>query len=79
MILLPPRELTSKENANYMTPEPIVFYYYTGMRSKWANMPGAEKCAYAIVVRNGQLEMATFRPGEINAIIKEYKKYNISL
>ena len=79
LVLLPPRELTKKANVNFMTPEPVVFYYYTGLRSKWANMPGADSCNYAVVIANGQIQLAKVDQMQLQAILSEYRKYKITL
>lgn len=79
LVMLPPRELTKQANINYMTPEPVVFYYYTGLRSKWANMPGADSCNFAVIARGSNIELGSVDSMQLQAILTEYRKYKISL
>lgn len=76
LLLLPPAKLLANEGlSHFIVPEPIVFYYYTGMRSKWANSPGADSCTYALIVRQKRMELARLTPELTREILTDYRKY----
>lgn len=79
LILLPPKDYLKQNNVDYPVPEPAVFYYYTGLKSVWANSSNAEKANYAVVYMNKNLRLAPVNKQQLDQLLVLYRKYNISL
>lgn len=78
MILMPPNEyVKSKKVKELVIPEPAVFYYFTGIKSVWANSPGAALANWVVLV-NGPGEMVVKRMSFIHnpdSLLADYRKY----
>jgi hypothetical protein len=79
VILLPPKEYIRETGQDYGVPEPVVFYLFTGMRAKWANSPGADKCNYAILYQNGEMQLVIINDDNRDKILSLFRKYDIAL
>jgi hypothetical protein len=61
-------------------PEPAVFYYYTGLRTIWANSPEASKANWYITAQNGGLVFdSVINQQALRDTIASFNKYKISL
>ena len=57
-------------------PEPVVFYYYTGLRSVWTNSPAVGKATYLARIRKGEVRMEHITtPGQLQSILKRYQAF----
>ena len=80
IVLLPPNELMKRNALKVSIPEPVVFYYYTGIKAKWANSPGAEDANYFVNIQNGEVIIAPVKSvEELNAVLSEFRQYDITL
>lgn len=76
IILLPPNEYIKKQNVDFPAPEPVVFYYYTGLRGLWTISSDVDKCNYAVVIsEGGNMQLVPVTPHQLQQILTEYKKY----
>ena len=55
LVLLPPTTYFQKMGIPYRTPVSPVFYYYTGIKSVWANNPHAAEANAYVRVSNGRI------------------------
>lgn len=78
-VLLPPKDFVKEVGADYSVPEPVIFYYYTGKKAKWANSPGAEKSRYVVYYQQGKLQLLYVTEENIQRYIDFFRRYKISL
>ena len=55
VVLIPPTSYFSKMGVNYHVPVSPVFYYYTGIKTVWANNPHAAEANWYVRINNGQI------------------------
>ena len=55
LVLIPPTSYFSKMGVNYHVPVSPVFYYYTGIKTVWANNPHAAEANWYVRVNNGRI------------------------
>lgn len=55
LILLPPTSYFRKMGISYHVPVSPVFYYYTGIRSVWANNPHAGEADAYVRIKDGKI------------------------
>lgn len=55
LVLIPPTSYFKIMGIDYHVPEPAVFYYYTGLKTTWANSPHAARSNWYVRVKNGKL------------------------
>lgn len=55
LVLMPPSNYFTKMGAQYHVPEPAVFYYYTGLKTIWANSNDAIKANWYVRVSGNLL------------------------
>lgn len=55
LVLMPPAKYFSKNGIEYPVPEPAVFYYFTGIKTVWANSKIAEKANWFVTAKDGQI------------------------
>lgn len=55
LVLIPPTSYFTRMKVPYHVPEPAVFYYYTGLKTIWANSPDAASAGWYVRVANGNL------------------------
>jgi hypothetical protein len=80
LVLMPPSEYFTKNGLEIHIPEPAVFYYFTGLKTIWANSPEASKANWFISVKNGGLVFDTVTNKQVLLdTIAAYNKYKISL
>jgi hypothetical protein len=80
VILLPPKDYIKENNAEYGVPEPVIFYYYTGLKAKWPDSPGADTSKFAIIYQNHNLQLIPLQDTfQRNDLLRFYKKYKIHL
>lgn len=55
LVLMPPTNYFTKAGLKYHVPEPAVFYYFTGIKTVWANSSQAINADWYIRVNEGKL------------------------
>lgn len=79
-ILLPPTNHFRDSAIEYHVPEPAVFYYFTGVRTVWANSPEAEKATWEVQVKGQSLLVRKVEDQkEIKKRINQYRERGVSL
>lgn len=61
LLLMPPSSYTQAKHIEGNIPEPIVVYYYTGMRAVSVNSKHVYECTWGLVARNGALQLVSIR------------------
>jgi hypothetical protein len=55
LVLIPPTTYFAKMGVKYHVPVSPVFYYYTGIKTVWANNPHAPEADWYVRVQNGRI------------------------
>jgi len=76
LLLVPPASYFSAHGVNYPVPEPAVFYYYTGLKTVWANSPEAINANWIVKAVRGEVIVDKAADKSMLAdSIRSYKKY----
>lgn len=80
LVLMPPSAYFTKMGIPYHVPEPAVFYYYTGLKTIWANSKDAIHAGWYVRVNQGKIiiDSVTDRRSLQDTIIA-FQKMGISL
>ena len=80
LVLMPPNSYFKKIGINYRVPVPPVFYYYTGIKTVWADNIHAIEADWYVRVNNGRLviDSVTNRKALQDTIIA-FQKLGVSL
>jgi hypothetical protein len=80
LLLLPPSDYFNANGLQIHVPEPAVFYYFTGLKTIWANSPEATKANWYITAKNGGLAFdSVINKQALQDTIAAFKKFKISL
>jgi hypothetical protein len=80
LVLLPPTDYFKAHGLDIHVPEPAVFYYFTGLKTIWANSPEASKANWVISANNGRLFFdSVINKQTLLDTIAAFNKYKISL
>jgi hypothetical protein len=80
LLLLPPSDYFKANGLQTHVPEPAVFYYFTGLKTIWANSPEANKANWLITARKGQLIFDSVTNQQaLQDSIAVFKKFKFSL
>lgn len=80
LILMPPNEYVITNKVDFAVPEPSKFYYYTGLKTVWANSPLAEKANYVVAIEDRELIIIPVPDkNALNTYLSEFRKYQITL
>lgn len=80
LLLLPPSDYFNANGLQIHVPEPAVFYYFTGLKTIWANSPEATKANWVITAKNGGLAFdSVINKQALQDTIAAFKKFKISL
>jgi hypothetical protein len=80
LVLMPPTEYFTANHINIHVAEPAVFYYYTGLKTIWANSPEASQANWYITVEQGGLRFdSVTSKAALAQTIAAFNKYKISL
>jgi hypothetical protein len=80
LVLIPPSNYFTKMGMRYHVPEPAVFYYYTGLKTIWANSNDAIKANWYVRVKGKELVIDSVRDKVAFAdTIAAFKKLRPSL
>lgn len=82
IILIPPDECVQKiaEVKDFHMDEPLVFYYFTGIRAVSASSSDARKATWALTPYKGAPLIVTkiSSPQHLEAILADFKKYKLN-
>ncbi len=80
LLLMPPSNYFTNAGMKYHVPEPAVFYYFTGIKTVWAESKDAINAEFYIHVRDGQLLIARGNDkAALQDSITAFKKLGYSL
>lgn len=80
LVLVPSSDYFTAHGLQIHVPEPAVFYYFTGLKTIWANSPEANKANWYITVKNGGLVFDSVSNQQaLRDTIASFNKYKISL
>jgi len=79
VVLLEPNDYLQK-TAGFKMPEPIVFYYFTGLHALWLNSSNVEDATYMVYITQRGLRFQPITSKEqLQSILNQYKQYKPSL
>ena len=80
LLLVPSSDYFNAHGLQIHVPEPAVFYYFTGLKTIWANSPEANKANWYLTARDGGLTFdSVTNPQALQDTIASFNKYKISL
>lgn len=80
LVLMPPSNYFTKMGVQYHVPEPAVFYYYTGLKTIWANSNDAIKANWYVHAKDNLLVVdSVINENAFRDTIAAYKKLGPSL
>ena len=80
LLLVPPNDYLVQRKMQYKVPEPAIFYYYTGLKTVWANSELAYKANWYLTAANGKLVLdSVMNKKQLDSVIDQFRKYKISL
>ena len=80
LLLMPPRDYFTERKIDYPVPEPAVFYYYTGVKTVWANSKEAINAKRVVRAVNGRLFIDVVTDNyRLADSLQVFRKYNITL
>lgn len=76
VLVEPSAYLMDQKIISFKLPEPIVFYYYTGIKTVWTNSKNVKDANYvAYLTRQGLLIEPIKSPDQLQQILTKYQKY----
>lgn len=80
LVLVPPTAYFEQQGIAYHVPEPAVFYYYTGLKTLWANSTNAASANWYAHVKDGKIVIdSVTNSTSLKDTLTTFKKFNISL
>jgi hypothetical protein len=80
LVLIPPTDYFKANGLEIHVPEPAVFYYFTGLKTIWANSPEASKANWFISIKGGGFVFDSVSNKQVLLdTIAAFNKYKISL
>ena len=80
LLLMPPTLYFTKRGITYHVPEPAVFYYFTGIKTVWANSHKAIKADLYVHVKDGKILLASGdNKAALNDTILSFRQYPVEL
>ena len=76
LVLVPSTEWFKKRGISYEVPEPVVFYYFTGLKTVAPSSKEALNATHAVLVRNGGLHVDSL--ADRQAIADAIRHFNTS-
>jgi|GEM_PF-1626961 len=68
------------ETIKFKMPEPIIIYYYTGLKSLWTNSSDVKTATYMVYLKPDGVNIQPIQSQEqLQTILNKYKKYTPSL
>lgn len=79
VILLEPNTYLEK-TAGMKMPEPVVFYYFTGIKALWTNAANVKEATHILRLKNGGMRIDSIAsPQQLQQILSFYKPYSQAL
>jgi hypothetical protein len=80
LVLVPPQDYFKERKIDYPVPEPAVFYYYTGVKTVWANSKEAINAKRVVRAVNGRLFIDVVTDNyRLADSLQVFRKYKITL
>jgi hypothetical protein len=80
LVLLPPTDYFKLRGMDYRVPEPAVFYYFTGLKTIWANSHKAMTANWYVYVKNGKIIVDSVTdPARLADTLATFRKFNFEL
>ena len=80
LVLLPSTKYFENNGIKYNVPEPAVFYYYTGLKTTWANSKKAPEANWLVRVEKNKIIIDSITNAEVlRDTIAAYQKYSYPL
>lgn len=83
IILLPPNAYVQENSPEIIRygriPEPVVFYYFTGLKSVWTNSPEVNKANWALIIQNNDVQIVPINAEQRAMLLDMYKNYKPEL
>lgn len=81
LVLMEPNAyLKEQKIINFSMPEPIIFYYFTGIKTVWTNSKNVKDADYvAYLTPRGVVIEPISSPAQLQQILEKYKNYTPSL
>ncbi len=80
LVLVPPTTYFALKKMNYHVPEPVVFYYYTGLKIVWGDNRNAADANWHVYIDNGRFTLDSVSNRQsLQDTISAYKKLGIAL
>lgn len=80
LVLMPPTSYFQKHRIAYHVPEPAVFYYFTGLKTIWANSPKAIDANWYVHVKDGKIIVdSVVDKRSLGDTIDVFKKMGVTL
>ena len=80
LILIPSTDYFKHYGLDYHVPEPIVFYYFTGLKTVWPNSKEAIKANWYATIREGKIVVDSVRNiNQLKDSLASFNKFKISL
>lgn len=80
IILFEPNTYYTQNKIRFKAPEPIIFYYFTGLKGVWMDSKNIGSASLFVMVTNDNFSVVTIESKEqLDEIINTYKKYKPSL
>ena len=77
LVLLPPQEYCDKNGIRFIMPEPVICYYFSGLRTTRMNCKDVYDADYCLVSVNGNMSIQELRSKQdIDQVIQLYKATN---
>jgi hypothetical protein len=76
IVLLPPNAYLKSQHMDIRMPEPVVFYYYIGLRAVWTDSPDVESANWALVAKDGKVHLVRLEnKDQLHQLLSFYKNY----
>lgn len=80
LVLMPSTAYFKHYGIDYHVPEPVVFYYFTHLRTVWPNSPHAKEAVWYVHVADGKVVADSVRDQKsFSDTLTEFNKFEISL
>ena len=80
LVLIPSSDYFNAHGLQIHVVEPTIFYYFTGLKTIWANSPEANKANWYITASDGRLEFdSVTNQHALRDTIASFNKYKFSL
>lgn len=79
-VLFEPNSYYSEKKIKFKAPEPIIFYYFTGLKGLWMDSEHVNKASLFVIVNNQEFSVVPINSQqERDDILHQYKQYKTSL